>query len=77
MKDKDQILWEEKRQLAILADKKLLKLETDLVISSVCVNYLITAPELNKKFAIIKGNEAYERDHIRAFRIQDTANRRS
>jgi hypothetical protein len=62
MKTKDQILWEERKQLEMLTSRKLLSLETDIIINSICVNYLITCRELQKKFAIIKSNDKYERD---------------
>ena len=62
MKTKDQILWEEKRQLEILIQNRpLLSLKTNLVINNVCVNYLISCHETKRNFAIIKTENEYDK----------------
>ncbi len=64
MKVKDQILKEEKKLLELLIQSKSLELESDLVINSVCVSYLVTNHEHNKKFAIIKTNDKYNKEML-------------
>ncbi|NCB74178.1 MAG: hypothetical protein EOM51_05480 [Clostridia bacterium] len=64
MKAKDQILWEENMLLNKLLKNKSLSLETDVIINSICVNYLIKSTTSDKKFAIIKSNDKFEKEAL-------------
>ncbi|MEL7656883.1 MAG: hypothetical protein AAGU75_13365 [Bacillota bacterium] len=64
MKDKEQVLWEEKMLLMQLLKDKPLLLETDLVIQTVCVSYLISDRADSRKFAIIRGCSREEKETL-------------